>query len=257
MTPAFEPSSIVVVFHPADRKLAANACPSAESVFDGKSLSLFSLSLSTVERVRYDLERSGCAVLVLLDRFVFLLPKQDRTRQALFMEFFEYIATVYEELIDVSRNRQNVQNLLFHLRSIIGDLKGKHLLDFGCGTGLAIQSLAESGASYVGLDQSVHMREVARGRGMAVISLRDLPGFQSTFDGAIASYVFHLTVDDDALRGLWRSLKQPGVLIANFHKGFGVERINQFFEKLHCQIVNLGGQPTSIHGPYYAYAKLE
>lgn len=87
------------------------------------------------------------------------------------------------------------------LRSGLGTLPGKRILDVGCGTGEFVRRLAEEGAIPVGVEPSAGMRAVARAKvpgvsildgHLAATSLAD-----GAVDGAIATYVVsHLAPAD-------------------------------------------------------------
>lgn len=48
--------------------------------------------------------------------------------------------------------------------SVLGDVKGKHILDIGCGCGFDIKELSDSGAFGTGLDISEHSLQIAKER---------------------------------------------------------------------------------------------
>ena len=191
-----------------------------------------------------------------MDRFWFVLAEKGELQEVVFSEFFEYIADEYERLIDVSRNVENIETLLGQLSAILGNLADHSILDFGCGTGLAIGPLTACGTLFTGVDQSAHMRDLARKRGMPVISMNQLQSRTSAFHGVIASYVFHLFVDEFVLDELWNTVRVGGALVANFHKGNGIERANTFFHRSDCRIVNCEvAAHLQRHGSYFAYIK--
>jgi SAM-dependent methyltransferase len=226
-----------------------------EIVMARSEMVLYKSRIPDNEIVR-QLQQSGRKFIKLLDRFVFVLANGDELQEAVFAEFFEYIANEYDRLIDVSRNLENIETLLSELSSILGGLADRCILDFGCGTGLGVGPLTACGASFVGADQSSHMRHLAQHRGMRVISMIELQNRVSTFDGLIASYVFHLPVDETVLDQLWATVKVGGVLIANFHKDGGMERVNSFFQRSDCRIVKCEVlQHLQRHGSYFAYIK--
>jgi SAM-dependent methyltransferase len=202
------------------------------------------------------LQQSGRKFIKLLDRFVFVLVNDNELQEAVFAEFFEYIANEYDHLIDISRNLENIETLLSELSGTLGGLADRCILDFGCGTGLGVGPLTACGASFVGADQSSHMRDLAQHRGMRAISIIELQNSVAAFHGVIASYVFHLLVDETVLDRLWATVKVGGVIVANFHKDRGVERVNSFFQRSDCRIVKREVLPhLQRHGSYFAYIK--
>ena len=76
---------------------------------------------------------------------------------------------------------------------LCGDVRGKRMLDIGCGEGRFCRMLAERGASVVGIDVIAEMAQTARARGSAhdaytLASADKLPFANATFDLAV-SYV--------------------------------------------------------------------
>lgn len=162
-----------------------------------------------------------------MDRFYFCWPcGGDLTHQAILDAFFEEIGGEYDSLVDVERNRENVRNLICLIEGEIGAVCGKHLLDFGCGTGVSFAVIHQRGANVVGFDTCSTMRRLATSRGMKVIGPKDVATLHAgAFDAIFASYVFHLMPDPESVGSLWRSLKPGGPLVANLHKNTGYEAL--------------------------------
>ena len=87
-------------------------------------------------------------------------------------DYFDRSATkVWEQLTSdapVSRVRATVRAGRDEMRALmiaqLGDLRGKRVLDAGCGTGAASQAMAEAGAKVVGVDISPSLIEIAQKR---------------------------------------------------------------------------------------------
>lgn len=205
--------------------------------------------------VQCTMREVGVVERCLFDRAHFLLNSDPKLQQAAYGEFFEYIAAEYESLIDLDRNVRNVDNLIAMLCRSIEDLYDKRILDFGCGTGLSYGSLKRSTARFIGVDQSQHMRKIAQSRGMQVLGLDYLGRAQSTFDGAIASYVLHLVTDETVVGSLVNSMKPGGILVANYHKGINADWAENTFRRLGCDVTGLPSAESGEHGPYFAYIK--
>lgn len=92
------------------------------------------------------------------------------------------------------------------LFSLIPDLKGKRVLDLGCGYGENCKVFAEMGASYVlGIDLSEKMLEVARRENAhpqvdyRVMNMEDIHTLRDQFDIIISSLALHYIHDFDGL----------------------------------------------------------
>jgi ubiquinone/menaquinone biosynthesis C-methylase UbiE len=103
-----------------------------------------------------------------------------------------------------------------------GDLRGRRVLDVGCGTGRLAAALAERGAKVWGVDSSPEMlaqaREVAgRNVGLKQGRAEALPFRDGWFDRAVMRLVVHLVDRSLALPELARVLAPGGrALIATF-----------------------------------------
>ena len=108
---------------------------------------------------------------------------------------------------------------------VFGEVRGKRVLDVGCGPGLYAEELFARGAEVVGFDESPEMVRLARARcgerfDVRVHDLRDpldwLP--DETFDTALMALVIH-HLDDRvaALREVQQVLRPGGRLIVSTH----------------------------------------
>ena len=109
------------------------------------------------------------------------------------------------------------------IETLIGDLKGKRVLDLGCGSGAYSLWFAERGASVVGLDLSETMISIAqeRSRGLdAVFRVADIrqslpfddDGFDLVFSATALHYVDRLIT---TMTEIARVLKAGGAFIAS------------------------------------------
>ena len=104
---------------------------------------------------------------------------------------------------------------------LIGDVRGRRVLDAGCGPGLYLAELAARGAEAIGFDQSSDMVRHARLRLGPEVQIRQhdldapidwLP--EATIDLVLATLVIHYVRDRiSALRDLHRVLRPTGRLI--------------------------------------------
>ncbi len=107
----------------------------------------------------------------------------------------------------------------------LGDLRGRRVLDVGCGTGqLASALAAEARAKVWGIDASHEMVEVARAAVPTGVGIRhgeaeQLPFRDEWFDRVTMSLVIHLVDRRAALAEIHRVLAPSGrVAIATFHE---------------------------------------
>jgi len=103
------------------------------------------------------------------------------------------------------------------LISALGDLKGKKILEVGCGKGRFVRQMARAGAFVTGVEPSDALltEAVARGEGTFLnAGACDLPFPDGSFDAVCAIEVIeHLPDLDAALREMTRVLKPGGLLV--------------------------------------------
>ncbi len=109
--------------------------------------------------------------------------------------------------------------------SMLPDVRGKRVLDVGCGTGPISAWVVNQGAQATGIDLSPNMIRIAQRRGLQGASFRVADIAQpldflanNTIDVAVASLAFHYLQDWTApLRELRRVLKPGGLLLISTH----------------------------------------
>jgi SAM-dependent methyltransferase len=95
------------------------------------------------------------------------------------------------------------------------DLRGKAVLDAGCGEGYVTRLLAQRGAEAIGIDSSISMINAAKGAAIGperyiTTDVRRMPFADSRFDAVVSNFVLmELAKPEDALREISRVL-QPG-----------------------------------------------
>jgi ubiquinone/menaquinone biosynthesis C-methylase UbiE len=127
---------------------------------------------------------------------------------------FSQLAAVYDVLRPADENWWEVYSLVERL----ADLRGRRVLDVGCGTGRLSVALAERGAKVWGVDASPEMLAVARGkapRGVAFKEARaeSLPFKDGWFERVVLWLVVHL-VDRTAAFAEARRVLTPGGRVA-------------------------------------------
>jgi SAM-dependent methyltransferase len=100
----------------------------------------------------------------------------------------------------------------------ISDVSPRRFLDVGCGPGAVVQRVREElGADAIGLDQSQHMVELTRARGVDAVvgDAQALPFDDDAFDYVSALWMlYHVADVDRALSELARVLVPGGRLVA-------------------------------------------
>ena len=102
--------------------------------------------------------------------------------------------------------------------SFLRNIRGKKILDLGCGSGIYTKILKQRGANVYGVDISPKMIELAKknvkGVDFKVGTVYKLPYNSETFDIVLASLVVHYFSNlNKALREIRRVLKKNGVFI--------------------------------------------
>jgi SAM-dependent methyltransferase len=124
----------------------------------------------------------------------------------------------------------------------VAEVSPSRVLEVGCGQGwLAERVQRELGCTVVALDQSEHMVELTRARGIDTLvgDVRTLPFDDGAFDGAVAAWMlYHVPDVDRALAELARVLRPGGRIVAvtnsRLHLAeladlLGVERVEYSF----------------------------
>lgn len=131
------------------------------------------------------------------------------------MTTFDSLAAHYDA------GRTGYSNELYNALVSFGLSPRQHVLDVGCGTGLASRPLIENAFRVTGVDVSVPMLEKARERYPAATwvegSAEALPLEPGTFDAAISAQAFHHVDRAKAIAEIVRVLK-PGGLVAIWWK---------------------------------------
>lgn len=137
--------------------------------------------------------------------------------------FFDDVAEDYE-----FHAAHNAYNALYDrpaVLNLMGEVRGKRVLDVGCGPGLYAEELVARGAEVVAFDQGVRMVELAQERlgDQVEIRVHDLAEPldwipDGSFDAALMALVIH-HLDDrvSALRELHRVLRPGGFLVVSTH----------------------------------------
>ena len=159
---------------------------------------------------------------------------------------YQLWAPTYDECSDNAVLYLEEQSVLPLLDEVL--IRGKLVIDFGCGTGRHIRHfLDKSARQVIGLDFSRHMLSVANGKLdssevlLVQSDLMEIPFTDSQFDFGIASLVLsHIKDLMSALREVSRVMK-PGsrLLIADLHWTFERRGWKRTFVAKHLKAVRI------------------
>jgi SAM-dependent methyltransferase len=148
---------------------------------------------------------------------------------------FGPLAAAYDRLRPVDENWRE----LFDVLVAEGDLRGRRVLDVGCGTGRVTTALAELGSRSWGVDRSPEMVEEARRRTgssarFKVADAERLPFKNGWFERALMRLVVHHVERPAAFAELHRVLAPGGrLVIATFDPAhFGGFWLNRYFPRI-------------------------
>lgn len=155
------------------------------------------------------------------------------------------------------RTKKNPQGWFFNemlempaVLGLLGNVKGKKIIDLGCGTGIYAKILTKKGARVKGFDISPEMIKIAK-RDNPQLDLRvgsayKIP-FNEKFDIVLASLVVHYLDDwDKMFKEINRVLKQGGIFI--FSTGNPVYEVR---ERLKVK-----GKKYRVFGDYFKERKI-
>lgn len=163
---------------------------------------------------------------------------------------YDRIASKYHEKRIKKELLYNEYNEMPATLSLLKNIKGKKVLDLGCGSGIYAKILKRRGAIVSGVDISPKMIEIAKqyvkGVEFKVGSVYKLPYKPETFDVVLASLVVHYFPNlDKAFKEIKRVLKKNGIFIFSI--------TNPFIEITH----RAKGKPRNyrVFGDYFKEGK--
>jgi ubiquinone/menaquinone biosynthesis C-methylase UbiE len=132
---------------------------------------------------------------------------------------------------------------------LLGNVRGKKILDLGCGTGIYAKLLKKKGAMVKGFDISPEMIKIAKRENptleLKIGSAYEIP-FNEKFDTVLASLVVHYIEDwDKMFKEVRRVLKKGGVFI--FSTG---NPVSEFPER-----IKVGKKNIKVLGDYFKEGK--
>lgn len=160
----------------------------------------------------------------------------------------------YKKIRDNEANANNLFEIPA-LFSMMPDLKGKKVLDLGCGFGEHCRQFVNRGAEkVVGIDISEKMLEVARVENCDPkitylnMPMEDIAGLEERFDVVVSSLAFHYVEDfEGVIRNIHNLLKENGIFIfsqenplCTCHSGGDRWTRDENGNKLHLNLADYG-----------------
>jgi len=112
-------------------------------------------------------------------------------------------------------------------------IKGKKVLEVGCGTGIILNEVSKLAREAVGIDVSPKMLGVAKKKGLNVkeASAENLPFPDKSFDVVYSFKVLaHVQGIEKALAEIERVAKPGAVLVLEFYNPFSIKYLVNFFQ---------------------------
>lgn len=143
---------------------------------------------------------------------------------------------------DYERNASYVWQRAGEVLDLLAPRAGEVILDVGCGTGVLMSKIAESGCEVVGVDSSPEMVSAAREKGLeARVVDAQCMEFSNQFDAVFSNAALHWMPDSNAvLSNVHKALKPGGRFCAEFGAKNNAQTIlDALYEQL--QKFNLNG----------------
>ena len=108
-------------------------------------------------------------------------------------------------------------------------VRGKKVLEIGCGTGLILERVHEAAKEAVGVDISANMLDVCRKKGLNVLeaSVTKLPFEDNSFDLVYSFKVLaHVPEIEKAIKEIVRVTKADGRVVLEFYNPFSFKGLN-------------------------------
>ena len=131
------------------------------------------------------------------------------------MYFYERFAEEFDSTMNMYDTQKRLE--VFYKELLVEDIRGKNLLDAGCGTGWFSKKASDRGASVTSMDLGEKLLSKVKEKcnsTCVVGSVLQIPYNDNSFDIVVSSEVIeHVPDPHKALQELFRVLKPKGVLI--------------------------------------------
>lgn len=148
-------------------------------------------------------------------------------------ELIKQAHKTYDKFAELHANYLYQMIPQFQLNEFVSMLKGKKILEAGCGPGRDVLYFVEEGYEPIGVDKSKNMIKVAKKRvpkgKFQQMDLTDLKFDENEFDGIWCMSALTVLEDDDvkkALHQMYKVLKPKGIIYISVMEGQGQEVIN-------------------------------
>lgn len=183
-----------------------------------------------------------------------------RTRAA-----YQATALAYEKVSMPFHIKVIYPRIISIIQDHLGSLKGKEILDVGCGSGMLMQILEKRGANCCGIEITPVFIELVRSRGLHVISasMHKLPFSDERFDAIISNYALNYLPPKGQLLAIqekFRALKPGGIMVFTYMHPFLMRMsryqetpphylsiVKDYFQPQRQQIVDLLGQKFTLY----------
>lgn len=140
--------------------------------------------------------------------------------------------------------------------SLLGKVRGKKILDVGCGTGIYAKLLMRRGARVWGIDQSEGMlsiaRKYAKGANLRKGSVYRYPFKDNTFDSVLSALVIdHIDDLGRMFREVRRVLKKGGVFVFSAPNPISECRVRVRIGKKEFKIFGHEREGSRVFGDYF------
>ena len=213
-----------------------------ELVFREKYRHIYIYSTIAPNEIKMQIGKEHC--IEYLDCFLIVLPDDYALQSVIWDDFYTYYGDTYERMVDVNSNIMCIKKLYSYIQKKICVTGRTNILDYGCGSGLAININVD--CNLIGYEPNEKMRRQAEKKGMKVLNSKQLYLLSNgCIDAVFSSYVFHMGIKDSDIEILSRIIRCDGIIVANYyknincnvvndtfiHNGFAVKKINGFGER--------------------------